>query len=347
MKFLPALICCLAIFAGAARAEIINGRSYVSLAGWARANGLRGWSQNGGTEFILTNKTSRLVFTKDDADATLNGISVRLSFPVAKGGFVSQLDVDKTIRPLVFPQKTSAKKVTVICLDPGHGGKDVGHRVGRFWNARNEKTYTLALAQELRAQLLKAGYGVVMTRDRDVYPELAVRADIANRRGADLFLSLHFNAFPGDPKSVSGAETYAITPVGAASSNDSAAAGLGSRASAGNRVEEKSLLLAYQVQRTLVKNLGLTDRGVRRARFEVLRSAAMPAILIEGGYLSHPTEGKNIFSADYRKQMAAAIVRGVVNYQKLTDPPTASASDTKKTSSNKTAPPKNSNAKRR
>ena len=337
MKFLPVFLCCLALCAGAARAEIINGRSYTSLAGWARANGFTGWSRNGGTEFILTNKTSRLVFNKDDADATLNGISVRLAFPVAKGGFISQLDVDKTIRPLVFPQKTSAKKISIICLDPGHGGKDAGHRVGHFWNARSEKTYTLALALELRQQLLKAGFGVVMTRDRDVYPELAVRPDIANRKGADLFVSLHFNSFPGDPQSVSGPETYCITPVGAASSNDAEGLGLGSRASPGNRVEEKSLLLAYQVQRTLVRNLGATDRSVRRARFEVLRSAEMPSILIEGGYLSHPVEGKKIFSEEYRQQMAAAIVKGIVNYQKLTvpavttsTPPSAKRTTTKK-----------------
>lgn len=320
MKFLPMLLACLAIFAGAAHAEIINGRSYTSLAGWARANGFTGWARNGGTEFILTNKTARLIFQKDSADITINGVDVRLSFPVAKGGFISLLDVDKTIRPLVFPQKTSAKKVSVICLDPGHGGKDTGYRVGHFWSARNEKTYTLALAVELRQQLLKAGFDVVMTRDKDVYPELAVRADIANRKGADLFVSLHFNSFSRDPKSVSGPETYCITPVGAASSNDSAGAGAGHGASAGNRVEDKSLLLAYQTQKSLVRNLGANDRSVRRARFEVLRAATMPAILIEGGYLSHPVEGKKIFSEEYRKQMAAAIVKGILNYQKLTAP---------------------------
>ena len=88
-----------------------------------------------------------------------------------------------------------------------------------------------------------------------------------------------------------------------------------------NRVENKSLLLAYQMQKSLVKNLGVDDRGVRRARFAVLRDAEMPAILIEGGYMTHPVEGKKIFDAGYRKQMAAAIVKGILNYQKLTAPP--------------------------
>ena len=67
-----------------------------------------------------------------------------------------------------------------------------------------------------------------------------------------------------------------------------------------------------------MRNLGVEDRGVRRARFAVLRDAEMPAILIEGGYMTHPSEGKKIFDAAYRKQMAAAIVRGILSYQKLT-----------------------------
>jgi N-acetylmuramoyl-L-alanine amidase len=102
--------------------------------------------------------------------------------------------------------------------------------------------------------------------------------------------------------------------------------GAGRGASAGNRVEDKSLLLAHQMQKSLVRNLGATDRSVRRARFQVLRETTMPAILIEGGYMSHPVEGKKIFSEDYRRQMAAAIVKGILNYQKLTAPPPAAPS---------------------
>jgi N-acetylmuramoyl-L-alanine amidase len=321
MKFFFVLLACLAFFAGATHAEFINGHSYVPLAGWARANGFAGFTLNRGEEIILTNKTARLVFDQDSADSIINGVNVRLSYPVAKGGFISELDVDKTLRPLVFTPKPSAKKITTICLDPGHGGKDTGNRVGRFLFARNEKTYTLALALELRRQLQQAGFNVILTRDKDVYPELPVRPDLANRKGADLFVSLHFNSFPGDPASVQGPETYCITPLGAASSNDSEGAGAGHGACPANRVEDKSLLLAYQVQRALVRNLRATDRSVRRARFEVLRSAEMPAILIEGGYMSHPVEGRKIFDSAYRKQMAAAIVRGILNYQKLTAPP--------------------------
>ena len=309
--------------AGVARADFINGHSYVALSVWARVNGLGGYTQGHGTQIVLTNQTSRLVFNQDSADSTINGINVRLSYPVAKGGFLSQLDAEKTVRPLIYAPKPSAKKITTICLDPGHGGKDTGYRLGHFF-PRYEKTYTLALALELRRQLQAAGFSVILTRDQDVYPELSARPDLANRRGADLFISLHFNASPLD-SSVQGSETYSITPVGAASSNDAEGLGVGHGACPANRLEDKSLLLAYQVQRSLVRSLGVTDRGVRRARFEVLRTAEMPAILLEGGYLSHNIEGRRIFDTGWRKQMASALVRAVLNYQKLTVPHTSGA----------------------
>jgi N-acetylmuramoyl-L-alanine amidase len=173
--------------------------------------------------------------------------------------------------------------------------------------------------------LQAAGFKVILTRAQDTYVELPDRPALANRRGADLFISLHFNSSPTSPDSVQGLETYCITPAGAASSNDSGGEGADQGACTANRVEDKSLLLAYQVQRALVKNLGATDRDVRRARFEVLRTAQMPAILVEGGYMSHPVEGKKIFDAGYRKQMAAAMVKGILNYQKITMPAVAPA----------------------
>jgi N-acetylmuramoyl-L-alanine amidase len=306
-----------------ADAAFINGHDYVALADWARGNGLNAvWSRRG-AEIIVTNRASRLVFDVDSAQAEINGVNVRLSFPVAnvKGTpFIAQLDVDKTIRPLLFPSRyLQPEKITTICLDPGHGGKDSGNRVGGMFFGRSEKTYTLALALELRDQLKRAGFKVVLTRAKDAFVELPARPAIANRGDADLFVSLHFNAAQSGKNEVAGPETYCITPVGASSSN-AQGEGSGSGATPANRCENKSLLLAYQMQKSLVQNLRADDRGVRRARFAVLRDATMPAILIEGGYMTHPVEGKKIFDAAYRKQMAAAIVRGILNYQKLAGP---------------------------
>lgn len=251
-----------------------------------------------------------------------NGIEVALSCPIAsvKGSaLVASLDLDTVIRPLLYPPATAiGKKALTICLDPGHGGRDTGNRVA--WHS--EKTYTLALASELRAQLKKAGYHVILTRTKDEYIDLPTRPEIANRNKADLFVSLHFNATKFGRDEVQGPETYCITPVGASSTN---ARGEGSEygTTPANQVETKSLLLAYEVQKSLVKNLDCPDRSVRRARFAVLRDAKMPAILVEGGYMTNPSEGREIFSSNYRQKLARAIVYGIQAYQHLTYRPMA------------------------
>ncbi|HTV42063.1 MAG TPA: N-acetylmuramoyl-L-alanine amidase [Candidatus Sulfotelmatobacter sp.] len=304
-------------------AATINGQYYVPLADFARANGFRIYAAKAG-EDVLVNKNLRLVFDVNSAQAQVGGVNVRLSYPIAgdRGELlVSQLDIGTALRPLIFPQKSNGRRITTICLDPGHGGKDTGNRVVGFLT-HNEKTYTLALALELKRQLAMAGYHVLLTRSKDVYVELPDRPAIANRAGADLFISLHFNATPVDKNDISGPETYCITPVGASSSNASGESGevVGTAPTVANRSEDKSLLLAYQMEKSLVENLHANDRGVRRARFAVLRDATMPAILIEGGYMTNPTEGKKIYSADYRRQMAAAIVKGILAYQKLMAP---------------------------
>jgi N-acetylmuramoyl-L-alanine amidase len=314
---------CLAFCAAPTHAAFINGQNYVAISDWARGNGFYGFTRNRGLETVLTNRAARLVFDVNSAQSQINGVNVRLSFPVAndKGvPLVAQMDLDKTIRPLLFPSRyVEPKKITTICLDPGHGGKDTGNRVGGGFFGHSEKTYTLALAFELRDQLKKLGFNVVLTRTRDVYVGLPDRPALANRAHADLFVSLHFNATQTGKDEVAGPETYCITPVGAASSNAQGEGG-DDGATTANRFETKSLLLAYQMEKSLVQNLGANDRGVRRARFAVLRDAAMPAILIEGGYMTNPAEGKKIYDSAYRRQMAAAIVKGILNYQKMTAP---------------------------
>ncbi len=314
------LALCLASGLSPAHATGFNGQSYVPLVDWARANGLKCYWLKRGDEIVVTNRTTRLVFDKDSRMAEVNGTDVALSFPVASDHgvlLIAQMDLNTAIRPLLFPPRfADAKRITTICLDPGHGGKDTGNHT--FWHS--EKTYTLALALELRDQLKKAGFNVILTRSKDTYVDLPDRPALANRRGADLFVSLHFNATPTGKDEVEGPQTYCITPVGA-SSTDAQGEGANFGATAANSAEQKSLLLAYQVQKSLVKNLGAKDRGVRRARYWVLRDATMPAILVEGGYMTHPVESKKIYNATYRHQMAQAILIGILTYQRLVSPP--------------------------
>jgi len=319
-KFALRLVLCLASGLSPAHAAGFNGQSYVSLADWARASGLKCFWLKRGEEIVATNRTTRLVFDRDSRMAEVNGINVALSFPVAADRgtlLIAQMDLNTAIRPLLFPPRfADPKRITTICLDPGHGGKDTGNHT--FWHS--EKTYTLALALELRDQLQKAGFNIILTRSKDTYVELSDRPALANQCGADLFVSLHFNATPTGKDDVEGPQTYCITPVGA-SSTDAQGEGANFGATAANRCENKSLLLAYQMQKSLVQSLRGPDRGVRRARYAVLRDAMMPAILIEGGYMTHPVERKKIYDAAYRRQMAQAMVKGILAYQRLVSPP--------------------------
>jgi N-acetylmuramoyl-L-alanine amidase len=316
---------CFAFCAAPASAAFLNGQNYVPLADWAAVNGLKtSWLKTGDI-VVAAGGATRLIFNVDSHDAEINGVHVALSFPVAKdhgSALVAQFDIDSTLRPLLAPARyLDSKHITTICLDPGHGGRDPGNRVGGFfWH--NEKTYTLLLALELRDQLKNAGFNVILTRSKDTYVELPLRPAIANKAGADLFVSLHFNATPTGKNEVAGPQTYCITPVGA-SSTDAQGEGADHGATAANRVEKKSLLFAYQIQKALVQNLGVNDRSVRRARYAVLRDAQMSAILIEGGYMTNPAESRRIYDAAWRRQMAAAVVEGILNYQKLAAPTTS------------------------
>ena len=296
----------------------LHDTGYVRLSEWARWQGLNWRWLKRDESFQLTNRTTRLQFAVDSREARVNGLQVWLLHPLASRDgslYISQLDVEATFRPLLSPAPPeTGKKIKTICLDPGHGGKDPGNRLP----GRQEKDYALRLAFELRDQLKQAGFKVVFTRSSDEFIELSERAERARRAGADLFVSLHFNATEGGRAEARGSEVYCLTPVGAASTN---ARGEGARSGAfpGNRANGRNMLLAYQIQKSLVGRLQSGDRGVRRARFEVLRGATMPAVLIEAGFLSHPEEGKKIFTAEYRRQIARAITEGIQSYKKIVE----------------------------
>jgi N-acetylmuramoyl-L-alanine amidase len=301
----------------------IAGKEYVRMGDWARANDFEmRWLKRDETA-QLSKGSSKFLFTMDSREAQLNGVAAWLSFPaVQRNGsiYLSQLDLQTTLQPILSPPKNRpGTRIIRICLDPGHGGKDPGYRVG----SNQEKKYVLLLAQELRDQLTRAGFTVTLTRNTDEFIELPVRADLARRRNADLFVSLHFNAAPSSASTVRGAEVYCLTPAGASSTNARGEGG-GAGWFAGNRNNDKNMFLAYQLQKSLTRNLGAEDRGVHRARYAVLRDAVMPAVLIEAGFMSHPVEGKKIFDPAYRRQMAKSIVDGLLAYKQAVEPSSTS-----------------------
>ena len=294
------------------------GNDYIRLTDWARACRLQiSWTR-GNEEVQLTGPWSRLVFTVDSHKAAINGVSVYLSAPVAvRNGavFIALLDLETTVEPVLFPPRNTVRvPVLSVCLDPGHGGKDPGNEEGR----RQEKEYTLLLARDVRDLLTGAGLKVTLTRNGDNFVPLPDRTEIARQRGADLFVSLHFNAAMADKNQVQGVEVYCLTPVGAGSTNARGDSGDMS-AFAGNTLDAKNMLLAYQFQKAMVKSLAVEDRGVKRARFAVLRNARVPAVLVEAGFMSHPRESKRIFDPQYRRQLAQTLRDGILAYKRLVE----------------------------
>lgn len=288
------------------------------MSAWASANRLElHWDKATG-QVEVTNRWTKLAFTVDSRCAQINGVVAWLSVPITprdQDVYVAVMDLQTLLSPLLSPAKNKPRQlVRTVALDPGHGGKDPGNEVG----TGQEKTHALLLAGKLQGLLQEAGLRVVLTRSTDKFVDLTARAGYAKRQRADLFLSLHYNATKPGKNGVKGIEVYCLTPAGAPSTNARGESG-SSRPASGNANNAKNVLLAYQLQKAIVNELGMEDRGVRRARFVVLRAAEMPAALIEGGYMTDPEEARQIYDQSRCEELARAIVDGVLAYKQLVE----------------------------
>ena len=292
-----------------------NGQNYVLLRDWAERWQFELQSLKKDEEFRLANRTTALLFKLNSQRAEINGITVFLSFPlIAHQGepYIASKDIDYLLLPILRPSKTS-DRIRTIALCPGHGGKDAGFQVG----AEQEKKYTLLLAREVQKNLHEAGFKVVLVRNSDEFVSFEDRTQIAKRRHADLYVSLHYNSAGPQNPDVHGSEVYCFTLAGTHSTNGgSTDSGL---AEPGSRNNDQNVLLAYQMQKSLLRNLGMADRGVRRARFVMLRLAQMPAVLIEAGFMSNPDEMRRIKDPLHRRRTAQAILEALLAYKRIVE----------------------------
>jgi len=236
--------------------------------------------------------------------------------------------IPNTSKKPYTPKRTDRDKTIVI--DPGHGGKDPG-AVG--YKRYREKVVVYKVARHLKNILKKRGYKVHMTRDKDTFVKLSRRTAYANRKKADIFVSIHANAVDKkNAKYAKGIECYFLSPSRSGRAERVAAKENSADMSDMNRYAKKSFLkflnhaktiashkLAIDLQRGMLGSLnkhykGVKDGGVREGPFWVLVGAQMPAVLVEVGFISHPNEAKRLVDDRYRQKMALGLADGIERY---------------------------------
>ena len=177
--------------------------------------------------------------------------------------------------------RNTSRTFTRVVIDAGHGGHDSGAK-SRY--APAEKELALDVAMRLQPKLRAAGFETVMTRSDDRFIQLDQRARISNRQSNAIFVSVHFNYSPRSyPR---GSEVYYKSSVSSA--------------------------IARNILNQIVAIPGTTSRGIKTAKFRVLKKATFPAVLVECGFLTNPVEGRRCSNGGFREALAEAIARGIV-----------------------------------
>lgn len=271
-------------------------------------------------------KTLRLVIE--------NNKKLNISFKVDKDRLTINLGVKTVVAPKAIKPVPKQIRGKTIVIDPGHGGKDGGASGSN--RKYPEKRVVLNIASDLSKILRKAGYRVYLTRTKDTFIKLQTRTKYANRKKADLFISIHANAVPKrNAKKAQGIETYFLSNnVDAGSERAKRVAKMENSKDLKdvnfygqkdfinilNREKiHKSERLAHDLQRNTLAKLRkhykvVKDAGVREGPFWILVGAQMPAVLVEVGFITHPTEGKRLASRNYQRRFAKGMADGIDQY---------------------------------
>jgi N-acetylmuramoyl-L-alanine amidase len=293
-----------------------DGQTYVDLATTGGRLGMKAYWLKGQQTFRLRSQWTNIDVGKSKRVLYLNRLPIYLGFPTLESSgrlYLAKADYLHVLQPILTPQSFSPKPgLSRIVIDAGHGGKDVGAKNDAY--KLYEKDLTLDVARRLKSLLERAGFEVVMTRDSDVYIPLERRPQIANRERGDLFISIHFNA-AGSSTAV-GFETFALTPQHQASSKYPKPGRGDSIRYDGNEQDAWNTLFGYHVQRALVQRVGGPDRGLKRARFLVLKHLHCPGVLVELGFVSNPDTAHKLRTSSFRETLAQSLYDGIVQYSK-------------------------------
>lgn len=294
------------------RQKNISGQNYCSLQDLFAGNGFRSSYTTESSKGIrkgyvcVFNRKMRRMFCNDVKVELLSPLVYEKTHP-----WLSVQDWYKTMRPVLYPATVPRKKISSIMVDMGHGGSDPG-ALGVF---SKEKMITLKVGLRVVEILREYGFKVHATRTSDVSVPLSVIGTMQKRTGSDLFVSIHVNSAANH--SVAGVETFCLTPAGAASSN-------GGKPSktvyTGNKNDPANMLLAWHIHRGMLKRTKAVDRGIKRARFAVLRDINVPGVLVEIGFISNRQEEKLLNNKKYTDKIAYGIVDGIINFTRSTKP---------------------------
>ncbi len=186
-------------------------------------------------------------------------------------------------RSQIQPNYSNNNGRQLVVIDPGHGGPDVG----ATRNGVYEKDIVLTMSKQLGRILQQMGYSVMYTRTEDIDLDLEPRVQMAENARASAFVSVHVNSLDASASQINGVETY-----------HAPGASLGKN-------------LAELVHEQIIASTGATDRGVRSARFHVIVKTSMPAILVETGFITNPSEAARLVNSAYQERMAEAIAKGI------------------------------------
>ncbi|WP_253180479.1 GBS Bsp-like repeat-containing protein [Streptococcus suis] len=261
------------------------------------------WSQSDDIRWYEATRQSdgsyKLTVNKKDHKYRTGTYTVHLYYKDSSGGLTG---AGGTTTHLSTP---SVQRSYTVYIDPGHGGRDSGASYGGV----HEKNLALSVSNKLRENLLQYGINVLMTRTGDYDVDFKTeRSRMTNASNADLFISIHFNATGAGVSNATGIETYwyQYNPEYQPKINKE-------MHNNPTRLAE-SEILANKVQESLIKETGAVNRGVRRETFAVLRETAIPAILVELGFMDNPSELQVIKQDSYHTRLAKALAQGVMNW---------------------------------
>ena len=297
---------------------------YVTLESFQKFYGLKGPATvDPEKSFDLTSPQGSMNLKVDSREMRWKGARYWLSHAVRQAEGVTlipKVDLLKTFDPLLRPNVEIPKRpVLGVVVDPGHGGGDYGTRAAR---GLSEKAANLDVSKRLIRMLEGAGIPWVLTRTKDRYVDHGVRAALADDRPGYIFVSIHFNE--DSSRETAGWETYCLSPQYAPStSSGGTLRGDERQAWPGNEFDHHNFLLTQAIHKAavLAKTNAPSDRGLKRARFKVLRLARAPSVLVEGGFMSNPREAALLKTEAYREQVARWVFEGVMAYRRSQEIP--------------------------